>query len=139
DANLFDFSMSAPDLHRQVPDGAVPRQTGYPCGGANECDNGLCIDGFCCDDLCDPLDPGNQCKACNVPGAEGHCGFAQDGTDPRGLCAEEATSTCGRDGLCDGRGNCRLWGVGTACGASTCSGGQFTAPPMCDGAGNCQA
>jgi hypothetical protein len=137
DANPPDLSMEAPDLHRPVPDGAMPRQPGYPCSTANECDNGFCIDGFCCDDLCDPLDPANQCRACNVPGAEGHCVFAQDGTDPRGLCDEESTSTCGHDGLCDGRGSCRFWGAGTACGGSTCTSGQFTAPPMCDGQGHC--
>jgi hypothetical protein len=137
DANLFDFSLPAVDLARKVPDGATPRQPGYPCADANECDNGLCIDGFCCNELCDPFDPANKCRACNVPGSEGYCSFAQDNSDPRGLCDESAAGTCGQDGLCDGKGGCRLRSIGSFCGAGACSAGQVTAPPVCDGAGNC--
>jgi hypothetical protein len=136
DANLFDFAVGH-DLSRKVPDGAVPRQPGWPCGQGSECENGLCIDGYCCDDLCDPFDPANKCRACNVPGSEGHCAFAEDNTDPRGLCQEEASTTCGQDGRCDGLGHCRLWGAGTLCGSSTCMNGQLGAPPACDGAGHC--
>jgi hypothetical protein len=136
DANLFDFAVTR-DLSLKIPDGAVPRKPGYPCAMANECDSGYCIDGYCCDTLCDPRDPANKCRACNVPGSEGHCIFAEDGTDPRGMCDQSDATTCGQDGLCDGLGNCRLWGTGTLCGPGGCVAGGITAPPACDGAGNC--
>jgi hypothetical protein len=135
DANLVD---SARDLGgRPVPDGAAPGKSGWPCAQAGDCDNGLCIDGYCCDDLCDVFDPAFKCRACNVPGSEGHCVDALDGTDPRGLCDEQTKSSCGTDGLCDGKGGCRLWSAGTQCGAAVCASGQVTAPPICDGIGHC--
>jgi hypothetical protein len=145
DANLempvTDFAVAvdaAPfDLTGRVPDGAMPRQVGYLCVAAADCDNGQCIDGYCCADLCDPTDPAFQCMACNVPGAEGHCVPALDGTDPRGLCDAQPVSGCGQDGLCDGRGNCRLYAVGTSCGASVCTNGSVVGPPVCDGNGQC--
>jgi hypothetical protein len=138
DANLFDFTVAV-DLGRKVPDGATARKPGFPCGTAGECDNGLCIDGYCCDDLCDPFDPANKCRACNVPGSEGHCTFAEDGSDPRGLCDEDDATTCGQDGKCDGRGSCRRYGLGSLCGPGTCNAGQLAQPPTCDGAGHCNA
>ncbi len=76
-----------PDLHR-TPDGIVPGEVGWPCEQAKECDTGFCIDSVCCDELCDQFDPANLCKACNVPGFEGRCVKALDGTDPRGQCEE---------------------------------------------------
>jgi hypothetical protein len=136
DANVFDFAVVR-DLALKVPDGATPRKTGYPCGAAAECDSGFCIDGYCCETLCDIFDPANKCRACNVPGSEGRCVFAEDGTDPRGLCDGSDATTCGQDGLCDGRGNCRLWGAGTLCGPGACVNNAVTAPPACDGAGRC--
>jgi hypothetical protein len=138
DANLFDFTVAG-DLSLKVPDGATPRKTGFPCSNAAECDSGFCIDGFCCESLCDPFDPANKCRACNVPGSEGRCLFAEDGTDPRGLCDETDVTMCGQDGRCDGRGNCRLWATGTLCGPGACMAGAITAPPACDGAGHCVA
>ena len=104
---------------------------------AGECADGFCIDGYCCDELCDPFDPANKCRACNVPGSEGTCTFAQDGTDPRGLCDQSAMSTCGQDGLCDGAGACRLWSRGTLCGTASCANDEVTGPPACDGMGAC--
>jgi hypothetical protein len=136
DFNLFDFAV-AHDFARNVPDGAMPRMVGFPCSVAADCANGLCIDGYCCDQLCDPFDPANKCRACNVPGSEGHCIFAESGTDPRGLCDQTDVTTCGQDGTCDGNGDCRLWGAGSLCGPGSCSGGSVSAPPACDGIGNC--
>jgi hypothetical protein len=120
-----------------VPDGALPRQVGYPCAAASDCANGQCIDGYCCETLCDPFDPANKCMACNVPGAEGHCVAALDGTDPRGLCDQMPQSSCAQDGACDGSGACRKWGRGTPCGPTSCAGGVLTGPNTCDGLGAC--
>jgi len=127
----------AGDLAMRVPDGATQGGIGWPCGKAADCMNGLCVDGYCCDDLCDPMVMGNGCKACNVPGAEGRCVLALDGTDPRGACPQDPAATCGRDGLCDGRGNCRLYASGTQCAPPSCSGGTVTYAAACDGTGNC--
>ncbi|HZS42006.1 MAG TPA: hypothetical protein VFF06_34495 [Polyangia bacterium] len=121
-----------------VPDGAIlPHAIGWPCALASDCTAGLCVDGFCCDSLCDPLLPQNLCKACNVPGFEGRCTLALDGTDPRGQCDQSAASTCGQDGVCDGRGACRLWAAGTACTTQSCTSNNVTYPAGCDGLGHC--
>jgi hypothetical protein len=138
DANLFDFSLGA-DLARPAPDGAAPRQPGFPCDRAAACDSGFCVDGYCCDVACDPADSANRCSACNIAGSEGHCSFALDGTDPRNLCDQSVVSTCGQDGQCDGKGSCRRYGAGTLCGAASCANGTLSAPPSCDGNGRCVA
>jgi hypothetical protein len=129
--------LSGVDLLGHVPDGATLGGIGWPCNAASDCDNGLCIDGYCCDDLCDPNIAGNGCKACNVPGAEGRCVLALDGTDPRGFCTQDPPNSCGHDGLCDGMGSCRLYAAGSACGAAKCSNGVATYVSACDGAGSC--
>jgi hypothetical protein len=139
DAHVFDDGgppdlLDVPDLH-SVPDGIVPGSLGWPCASAGECDNGFCIDGYCCESDCNR--DTNLCKACNLPGQEGHCVFALDGTDPRQQCDQDPTSSCGQDGLCDGKGACRKWNAGTACGADSCTNGSVQYAPACDGKGNC--
>jgi hypothetical protein len=125
------------DLSRAAPDGAQPRGIGYPCSGAGECNSGACVDGYCCDSLCAPSDPASLCKACNVPGAEGHCVAAPAGTDPHQQCEPDPVASCGKDGLCDGSGACRLYAAGTSCGTASCAGGMVTYAPACDGNGGC--
>lgn len=127
------------DFARPIPDGALPGDPGYPCDAPNQCRSGFCIDGYCCESLCDPTDPANFCKACNVPGAEGRCAFAAAGSDPHAQCAADAPSSCAHDGLCDGSGHCRLYLAGSVCGLPSCSGGQVAYEPVCDGAGRCLA
>src|SRR5439155_12406285 len=83
---------------RDFPDGGIlPHAIGWPCSAASDCTGGLCVDGYCCAELCDPLLPQNLCKACNVPGFEGRCVLALAGSDPRGQCDQDPTSTCGKD------------------------------------------
>jgi hypothetical protein len=127
------------DLEPLVPDGIVSRGLGYPCTSPSECDSAACVDGYCCDSLCDPSDPSNLCKACNVPGSEGRCVLAIAGTDPHQQCEPDPVASCGKDGLCDGNGACRLWVAGTTCGSDSCSGGSVTYAPACDGNGSCVA
>jgi hypothetical protein len=137
--DLATSDQARPRDFASLPDGVVRGGLGWPCSMANDCTGGLCVDGYCCDQLCDPTLPANLCMACNVPGFEGRCTLALAGTDPRGQCPPEATSTCGRDGTCDGAGACRLWVAGTACTAPSCAGGQITYPAACDGNGKCGA
>jgi hypothetical protein len=125
------------DLHGTPPDGVEPGGVGWPCGTPFECANGLCVDGYCCEEACDPNDPTNLCKSCNVPGFEGHCVAAFDGTDPRQQCATDAPSTCGKDGQCDGTGKCRLYNAGTACQMQSCANGIENYAAACDGIGHC--
>lgn len=129
-------SPAPPDLFAP-PDGLKPGQIGWPCSAAFECASRFCISGFCCEELCDPLDPGKLCRACNVPGFEGRCVPALDGTDPRGQCPEDPSPSCARDGTCDGAGACRLKLGGTPCGTPSCASGIVSYAPACDGLGTC--
>ncbi len=115
----------------------VPGAIGATCTSAADCDSGNCVDGYCCDSFCDPTDPANLCKACNVPGSEGHCVNAAAGTDPHQQCVADPVATCGKDGLCDGNGACERYVAGTACGTASCSSGSVTYAPACDGNGTC--
>ncbi len=111
------------------------KATGAACGGANECASGHCVDGVCCDSPC-----GGSCQACAAAlkesGADGACGPAKAGTDPRDDCTEDGASTCQRDGSCDGAGACRLYPGGVACGASSCVGNDVVGR-ICNGLGTC--
>lgn len=124
------------DLARPIPDGATPGGLGWPCDDPSQCQNGTCVDGYCCDSFC-AGDPATLCHACNVPGAEGHCTVALAGTDPHQNCEPDAVATCGKDGLCDGAGACRLYAAGTTCGAAACTAGHQSFAPACDGNGTC--
>ena len=83
-----------------------------PSSAGSDCQSGNCVDGFCCDTACKSL-----CTACSnakTGAANGKCAPVKAGIDPDNECATEATSTCGRDGTCDGSGACRLYADGTA-------------------------
>ena len=116
--------------------GHAPKHQGQACGPADTCDTGNCVDGYCCDSPC-----ANTCQACNVAGNLGICTNVGAGVAPVGArsCNPQAKSTCGRDGTCDGAGNCRDWPSGTQCAGGTCDAatGNFTNPSTCNGAGTC--
>jgi hypothetical protein len=136
DGGDVDGSWEVPDLFA-VPDGIVPGGIGSRCAGAQACANGLCVDGYCCEEACDPALAANFCKACNLPGLEGHCALVPAGSDPRSQCAGDPQSTCAQDGKCDGKGACRKWGSGTPCGPSKCMNDTVFYPPACNGLGVC--
>jgi hypothetical protein len=125
------------DLSRPIPDGATPGGLGYPCDKGNQCQSGSCVDGYCCESPCDRADPANLCKACNVPGSEGHCVDAPAGTDPHAQCDADPVASCAQDGLCDGSGHCRLYAAATVCATASCTNGVLTPAATCDGAGDC--
>jgi len=118
---------------------AAPRASnGAPCGAPNQCSSNFCVDGVCCDSACNGL-----CSACSIAkkgsGSDGVCGNVGPGTDPDNECAQQAQSTCGTTGVCDGAGACQLWASGTVCAAQTCVAGVQTNAMTCNGVGGCNA
>ena len=108
---------------------------GVACAGAHECASGFCTDGVCCDTTCS-----GACQACSAAkkgsGTDGTCGAVAVGTDPDGDCPDDGPATCNRDGACSGLGTCRLYSVGTSCGALSCAGSTVKSN-ICDGLGAC--
>jgi len=119
-------SLPAPILIAQGPP-----QT---CTDASQCPSGHCVDGFCCATACTGI-----CETCGLPGSQGVCTFAAEGTDARNQCIDAGASSCGTDGTCNGRGACRLYDQGTICAPSSCSGSTLFTPRTCNGTGTCQA
>ncbi len=110
---------------------------GAVCSSTAQCVAGNCVDGFCCDTAC-----GGACMACSSAkkggGSDGACGAIAVQSDPDNECAQQARSTCGTDGYCDGSGACAFWAVGTLCGSSagTCN-GNLLVGEVCQGPGVC--
>src|SRR6185436_18480119 len=78
------------------------------------------------------------CRSCAMPTAPGMCtktGLGQP--DPRSVCVEEKSSSCGKDGTCDGEGGCRFHPAGTECAPATCAMAVRKAVSTCDGKGGC--
>ncbi len=112
---------------------------GGDCQGAGcrVCATGNCTDGYCCDTACN-----GPCEACSATkkgsGSSGTCGPVGAGTDPDDECIADTTSTCGRNGNCDGAGACALYASGTVCDPRTCSNGTTQSnADTCDGSGTC--
>lgn len=117
-------------------DQCVPKiANGGSCSAANQCDNGHCVDGVCCDSACN-----GTCQACSASakgtGADGVCGDVVAGTDPHGSCAAQSPDTCGTTGMCNGAGACAKFPAGTACGPQVCSSGVVSGG-RCTGSGTC--
>jgi hypothetical protein len=109
---------------------------GTACTEARQCLLGFCVDGFCCDTLCDGL-----CQACaaalKTSGAgDGACGHAKAGSDPRNQCPDDGAQSCDRNGVCDGAGQCALYQAGAPCQPAACANNAATTY-VCDGAGAC--
>lgn len=70
---------------------------GSPCSAGNQCVQGYCADGVCCDLPCN----GETCQRCDSASAagSGHCGFAKSGTDLDHECAPPSTSCLGKCSL----------------------------------------
>ena len=114
-----------------------PQSNGATCTAASQCASGFCVDSVCCDAACT-----GTCQACTIAkkggGANGACGAIGAGTDPDSECAQQAQSTCGTNGSCDGSGACQRWAAGTSCGSSICQ-GNVVSGQICDGSGACTA
>ena len=110
---------------------------GQPCTIPGQCHSGHCADGVCCDMSCN-----SSCRSCKVSGRTGQCvSVPFGGSPPAGkACTATPSNTCGRDGKCDGLGNCRHWAAGTECAARKCSSSEptkVTPARFCDGLGKC--
>ncbi|MGZ3454451.1 MAG: hypothetical protein ACXVEF_32895, partial [Polyangiales bacterium] len=110
-----------------------PLANGATCGSDFDCDSTHCIDGVCCDTLCD-----KQCQACNILGKVGTCSTVTSGNAiaPRTACSGFGT-TCGSS--CDGTfaDKCHYSTSSVVCGAASCSSGTETLLTHCDGSGGC--
>ena len=112
------------------------RENGQTCAANGDCKSGFCApEQICCDTAC-----AGACASCAGAATgqpDGTCATVRTGMDPRNDCPEDAPTTCGRNGSCDGAGACDLYGSGTVCAAARCDpGGQFVAARTCS-AGAC--
>ena len=85
-----------------VPHGArAGSASGAPCSDGSMCASAICVDGVCCDTLCDGL-----CERCDGVAAvpAGTCGLIPSGLDPQTECPE--VGQC--DTVCDGAGGCSV-------------------------------
>ena len=105
---------------------------GRPCAADGQCDSGQCVQGRCCDQRC-----AGPCLTCNLAGKEGTCTPVPAGEDPQSDCPQDPASSCGRDGTCDGRGQCRRYPTGTECEPGGCAGSTESAAGTCDAVGRC--
>jgi len=111
------------------------KKNGQSCSDASQCDSAQCVDGVCCESACQ-----GACRSCALPASPGQCVDVPAGApDPRKTCTDEGKASCGGNGVCDGRGACQLYPVGTECGAAGCAQGAYTATPTCNQAGQCVA
>jgi hypothetical protein len=105
------------------PTGPMPCNNPYRCDGtglckglngvlctqASECSSGHCVDGYCCNNICDQV-----CKACSAAltgGNNGTCSNILNGTDPGNECPS---------GDCNGSGTCS-GGAGLSPNGASCS------------------
>jgi hypothetical protein len=112
---------------------------GESCTSASQCGNSAfpyCVDGVCCDTLCD-----GTCMACAAANKQsgtngGTCGAAKTGTNPGSKCIK-ASDPCGDQDSCSGApGVCNKAAYGAACGPTSCSNGNVSGK-ICDGTGTC--
>ena len=110
---------------------------GNGCTSAGQCSAGNCVDGVCCETACT-----GTCQACSAAkkgsGNDGECGPVGAGTDPNGSCEQDISQPCGRDGSCNGLGDCRYYAQGVSCGVSACN-GNVAQGMICNGMGSCLA
>ena len=120
------------DAGNDVPMVTPPSANGVTCSQDSQCESGFCTDKVCCAARCDGI-----CQSCTISGSLGVCLPADVGTDPHNDCPDETPASCGRDGTCDGAGQCRKYSVGTICKPATCVGSTLTAASRCtaDGCG----
>jgi len=117
-----------------VPDKPL-KQLGEACTTASECGSGQCAaEGVCCDKAC-----GEVCFTCKIPGSEGTCLPAFQGTDPGDRCPTQTADTCGTTGVCDGTGACERFSgnAGVVCAMESCVGSMRTTTATCDSQGGC--
>lgn len=104
---------------------------GHSCTSDSECTSTHCTDGVCC-----MANSCGDCSSCNVSNFVGFCHHLAAGM-PDPSCVASPAATCGRDGACDGAGNCRMHMKGTPCAPASCNGRVLNRPRTCNGTGTC--
>jgi hypothetical protein len=130
-----DAQCATPSVCQKGSCGKKPN--GEPCAESNpdECASGICAQGVCCAGPC-----AGSCVSCALPQSAGVCTPVTAGApDPARACADGGPAACKGDGLCDGRGRCRNYPLGTVCASAACSNGVARRASRCDGAGACVA
>ena len=122
-------------------EGTCTKVNGSTCAADAECGSSHCIDGVCCDSVCN-----GQCEACDiVEAATGRAGRclpvvgAPHGT--RTACSSDPGNECSGS-QCGGeqRDKCNVFvGSWRPCRKQTCQEGVVTLPAQCDGKGACPA
>jgi hypothetical protein len=110
---------------------------GSACTTPNQCESGFCVDGVCCNSICD-----GGCEACSgrlTGAADGRCAGVKTGSDPDDDCESEDASSCGQTGACTSSRECQLYDSDTLCGDPTCSNDTARSARHCDGSGACEA
>jgi hypothetical protein len=136
-ADLGDVDQSVEGMADMVapPDLSPVLINGQLCNNKNDCISGFCADGVCCEAACT-----EACNSCNQPTNLGKCVALTNGSNPaHGACGPDAMASCGRDGFCDGNGQCRKYGATVVCLAGSCDAGtnKNTGDSKCDGTGHC--
>jgi hypothetical protein len=127
----------AADGGQPIGNPTAPGNLGDGCQASTDCKSGACVDGLCCDKNC--LGTCQSCKQIHTGQADGTCAPVLSGKDPYNTCPDErSTNECGKDGLCDGNGACRLVDTSHVCAVATCAGSMFTSTSACDGTGACK-
>jgi len=108
------------------------RNNGDACASNDACSSGFCsAERICCDTACE-----GSCMSCSKSATgqpDGTCGPVRDGLDPRDDCAMDAPESCGKNGGCNGAGECELYALGTICASSRCDpDGTFVSTRTCD-------
>ncbi|MFL5320762.1 MAG: Dickkopf N-terminal cysteine-rich domain-containing protein [Myxococcaceae bacterium] len=106
---------------------------GTACAADNQCANGHCVDGVCCDTACN-----GECQSCNSPGLpKGTCtAFALE-TDPDNECAgglgcngnSQCFTSCGANTACESSFHCDL--AQSSCVPDSAPGVACNAPDDC--------
>lgn len=108
------------------------RPNGVQCTDKGQCSSGNCVTNVCCDQPCK-----TTCMTC-VHVKKGTCSPTPAGTDPDYHCTAKPVEKCEEDGMCDGKGGCRLYPVGTPCLAAKCTSNEkLDAAKTCDITGKC--
>jgi hypothetical protein len=126
---------------------------GATCSRNEDCAEGVCSDGICCNERCN-----GACQSCKasekITGQDGVCGVAKIGSNPRKACGEAAQ--CNNVGVCASGATCAddktlvsSNGERTNCAPYLCRGQSCVtscnsiqdcvAPSVCSSAGKCQA
>ncbi len=111
------------------------RDTGQSCACDQQCGSGACIAGVCCTSRCE-----GSCQACDLPGKVGTCSPIPEGQAPSNpeACPKDPVASCGLEGTCDGKGECRKYPDNTVCEAGSCKGSSVAGTKTCRN-GECTA